>query len=268
MFQYLTDSSAILGEGISISKNGKYLSWVDILGHKVYIRDLTSHEEICLENWKFPSCTFQDESPWVYIAHFRGIDRWNRASGSVENCTTWLEHKPDLRCNDGKMDALGNIWISTMSIDHESSRGALWVWNRKGSPKLLLDQISIPNSIAVNWESQLLYFADSLLGDIFKCSIDSDLNLIHKPSLYFPKQNAIGIPDGSCLDQDGNLWNTRWDGGCIISISPEGQILESIQLPHARPTSVALEDRELFVTFAESIADKGTGRTAKIGLLS
>ena len=104
------------------------------------------------------------------------------------------------------------------------------------------------------------------MGDIFKCSIDSGLNLIDKPSLYFPNQNAIGTPDGSCLDQGGNLWNARWDGGCIISISPEGLLLENIQVPHARPTSVAIENRELFVTFAESIADKGTGRTAKITL--
>jgi sugar lactone lactonase YvrE len=266
LFRYVTESSAILGEGISISRNGKYLSWVDILGHKVYLRDLTSNVEICLENWKFPSCTFQDESQWVYIAHFGGIDRWNRVNGGVENCTTWLEHEPELRCNDGKIDALGNIWISSMSIEHELNRGALWVWNQKESPKLLLDGITIPNSIAVSWESNLLYFTDSYLGDIFKCSIDTDLNLIGTPSLHFSNQNAIGIPDGSCLDSSGNLWNARWDGGCIISISPEGQLLENIQIPHARPTSVAIKDKELFITFAESKTDRGTGRTGKLRL--
>jgi sugar lactone lactonase YvrE len=104
------------------------------------------------------------------------------------------------------------------------------------------------------------------LGDIFKCSIDVDLNLVDKPSLHFSNQNAIGIPDGSCLDSGGNLWNARWDGGCVISISPEGQLLENIQVPHARPTSVAIEDKELFVTFAESKADRGTGRTGKLGI--
>jgi len=266
LFQYVTDSPAVLGEGISISKNGKFLSWVDILSHKFYFRELTSDKQICLEHWKFPSCTFQDESQWVYIAHYGGIDRWNRVSGGVEHCTTWLEHEPALRCNDGKMDELGNIWISTMAIGHELNRGALWVWNRKGNPKLLLGGISIPNSIAVNWDSKLLYFADSHLGDILKCSIGVDLNLIDQPSLHLSNQSADGIPDGSCLDSGGNLWNARWDGGCIISISPKGDLLRNIQTPHARPTSVVIENEELFITFAESKADGGTGRTAKLKL--
>ena len=164
------------------------------------------------------------------------------------------------------MDEFGNIWISTMTIGHELNRGALWVWNRKGNPKLLLDGISIPNSIAVNWDSKLLYFADSNLGDILKCSIGVDLNLIGKPSLHFSNQSANGIPDGSCLDSGGNLWNTRWDGSCIILISPEGQLMRNIQAPHARPTSVVIENEELFITFAESKADRGTGRTAKLKL--
>jgi sugar lactone lactonase YvrE len=266
LFQYVTDSSALLGEGISISLNKEYLCWVDILNHKVYFRNLTTHEELCIESWKFPSCTFQDESQWIYVAHFGGIDRWNRVSGKIENCTKWLEYASDLRCNDGKMDAFGNIWISTMSINHDLNQGAVWVWNRKGNPKLLLNGISIPNSIAVNWASGLLYFADSQLGDIFKCKVEADLNLVGKPSLHFSNQKAAGIPDGSCLDSGGNLWNARWDGGCVISISPEGQLLESIQVPHARPTSVAIEDNELFVTFAESKADQGTGRTGKLAL--
>ena len=54
-----------------------------------------------------------------------------------------------------------------------------------------------------------------------------------------------GSPDGMTVDSEGCLWMCFWDGGCVRRFSPEGEWLETIEMPVSRPTSLAFGGRDL-----------------------
>jgi sugar lactone lactonase YvrE len=62
-----------------------------------------------------------------------------------------------------------------------------------------------------------------------------------------------GYPDGMTVDSEACLWIAFWDGGCVRRFSPEGEWLETVEMPVSRPTSCAFGGAEfdrLYVTSA------------------
>ena len=98
-----------------------------------------------------------------------------------------------------------------------------------------------------------LLFGDSLDGALNRYFIHTDGNLDNAEIWYGPDQN--GGPDGSAIDTEGFVWNARWDGSCLLRLTPDGQVERKIDLPVSRPTSCVFggEDlKTLFITSAQS----------------
>lgn len=61
-----------------------------------------------------------------------------------------------------------------------------------------------------------------------------------------------GVPDGLCIDPDGDVWVAMWDGSLIVRITPTGQISEHITVPVTRPTCPLRLGNQLLTTTARS----------------
>jgi sugar lactone lactonase YvrE len=166
-FSRISNSVTSLGEGISINRNKGRLNWVDISEGKVFCNSLVTGKTEINIDFVLPSCTFQDGKNGVYISHVGGISKIDFEHRTKENCVSWFDIDCGLRCNDGTIDLNGNIWISTMSISHEKNMGKIWFWNLKDKPKLIIDNLTIPNSIAFDSKRKRLYFADSSKNTIY-----------------------------------------------------------------------------------------------------
>lgn len=265
-YEVISSSRATLGEGISIKPNKREVTWVDIDGNKVFWKNLDSNEEGVLSDFELPSCTFSDGDSGTFISHLGGIDWVDKNYRNRQLCTTWFQKDSGLRCNDGKMDLNGNIWISTMSISYLENQGSIWFWDRKNKPILVLDNLSIPNSIAVDEERNKIYFADSAQQVIYHGSLTSDRNRIDSIKTFF--SSRVGTPDGSTLDRQGNLWNTRWDASSVLKISPNGEVLGEVDTPFLRPTSCVFSHKnsDLLVTSASTQNDVNSGHTVRIAM--
>jgi sugar lactone lactonase YvrE len=65
-------------------------------------------------------------------------------------------------------------------------------------------------------------------------------------------KEGIGA-DGSCIDAEACIWNANWDGSRIVRYSPEGEVLQTIELPFSKPTSCVFggaDGNTLFITSA------------------
>jgi sugar lactone lactonase YvrE len=262
-FELLSNSRAELGEGISITQSKNQIMWVDILGNRVFTKNLGTEKEQVFTKFLHPSCTFPDGENGFFISHSNGISWVDFQGRNLQHCVSWFSSDSGLRCNDGTMDGNGNIWISTMSTEQLKNKGTIWFWNRKSKPIKIIDNLTIPNSIAVDHERKRLYFADSLDHSIYFLDIKSEG---HMGSLNDFYTSSLGVPDGSTLDSEGNLWNTRWDGSSIIKITPDGNLDLKISVPFARPTSCIFgkSTNQLYVTSATFPDDKNSGYSVSL----
>lgn len=61
-----------------------------------------------------------------------------------------------------------------------------------------------------------------------------------------------GVPDGSCIDADGCLWNARFGGARVIRIAPDGSVDAEVALPVTNPTSCTFGGPEMPTPFVTS----------------
>ncbi len=75
--------------------------------------------------------------------------------------------------------------------------------------------------------------------------------------IYVPE--AIGKPDGLCVDKEGLLWIALWGGGSVIRVNPvNGQIVSQINLPASKTSCPCFAGErldELVVTSASEGID-------------
>jgi L-arabinonolactonase len=102
----------------------------------------------------------------------------------------------------------------------------------------IVDRIQTTNSIAWTLDGRRMYLADSAAKTIWTHSYDpqaprllSDRQVLCK---YPPDQDFV--PDGSCVDSDGFLWNAVWchgdEPGKVHRIDPAtGDVVLTVRMP-------------------------------------
>jgi sugar lactone lactonase YvrE len=191
------------------------------------------------------------------------------------NFTHLLDPEPDRpfnRSNDSGTDSKGRFWFGTMqnnmapdgsALEIRASSGALYRVEHGLSVTKQLDNVAVPNSITWSPDGRIFYFCDTLEKTIFAYDYDADTGTItgRRTFALFPR----GVPDGSCVDADGCLWNARWGGGCVVRFTPDGKVDRIVEVPVSRVTSCAFGGPAfdtLFITTAWHGAD-AVGRAAE-----
>ena len=72
-------------------------------------------------------------------------------------------------------------------------------------------------------DKRTFYFGDSLRNVIFAYDYDDNAGTLRNRRVLLERY-PHGVPDGSCIDADGCLWNTRFGGARVIRIAPNGSV--------------------------------------------
>ena len=115
------------------------------------------------------------------------------------------------------------------------------------------------NGIGLSPDGRTLYHVDSTTKGIWVHDVAADgsvSNRRHIGRAAFER----GIPDGMCVDADGNLWVAHVGGRRVVKLSPAGDELDQIPVPAKAVTSAAfggpdLED--LYIVTADNLEDTG-----------
>jgi sugar lactone lactonase YvrE len=258
--KYRSKTRCRLGEGVDFHNETGKLAWVDIELGRVIVSDLQMSEEEIYEDFVFPTKTFFDKAGALYVLHQQGISRFHAERRTFKIESKWPWAMDGLRFNDATRIDEKTYCVSTLSTKSVSGAGAVWLWSIDESPNRLVSNLDIPNSIVYDSVQDRLYYCDSKTKVISFLSLnkgDSNLN----PCIF--SDGGIGEPDGSTIDEAGNLWNCRWDGGSILIFDTSGNQTQSIQLLTTRPTSCKLstDGNYLIVTSASLGASPVDGHT-------
>jgi sugar lactone lactonase YvrE len=114
------------------------------------------------------------------------------------------------------------------------------------------NEFGISNTMAWTADGSTFYFGDTLEQTLYAFDFDTEAGAVSNRRL-FAVTKEHGLPDGSCIDEEGYIWNARFAGGCLLRYAPNGGIDRVMDLPVSNPTSCTFggpDRRTLFVTSA------------------
>ena len=240
-----------LAEGPFWSQSGQALYWVDIPACQVWCWHQETNET---RYWTLPekvSAVFTTQSDRLLVALAGSVAYLDKETGELEYLCELDSDIEGNRSNDAKCDPNGTLWVGTMDDAEKSVSGRLWKVTPEGKKTKMLDGIGIANTLAWDESRGRFYFGDSMARKIHAFPYP-EFQDIRSQTAFLEVEEGIGA-DGSCIDLDGCLWNAHWDGSRVVCYSPEGKVLQMIELPFSKPTSCVLggkDGKTLFITSA------------------
>lgn len=226
----------------------QHLYWIDVPGPMLHRRASDGSRT----SWVLPSeigCVVLRAGGGAVVGLRSGLHTLDLASGRV---TFYVDDDrgTTTRYNDGKCDDRGRLWIGTLD-DGAQARGRLYRVEADGSISAVRDGVICSNGINWSPDRRVMYWVDSRTHTIFAFDFDLDAGEIRNARPFFRDEH--GMPDGLTVDSNGHIWCAWWDGWRVTRITPDSRVVQTLELPVARPTSVAFGGprfETLFVTSA------------------
>jgi sugar lactone lactonase YvrE len=131
--------------------------------------------------------------------------------------------------------------------DWGKSTGQLWRIDTKGKVSRLAAGMGTTNGIEVSPDGKTLYVNESVQRNIWAFPITADG--IGEKRLV-KKFDDHGF-DGMRCDVDGNLYVTRYGKGTVVKLSPEGKVLQEVDVLGSAPSNLCFggpDGRTVYVT--------------------
>lgn len=239
----VADVKAVLGEGPAWVTSEQALYWLDIKGRRLFrINDKEFRE------WPTPmrvgSIAPRDGGGFI-----AGTDGgFYTVEVGDELAFTRLfdpeEDLPDNRFNDGKVDRDGRFWAGTMDDTEQAAVGTLYRLEDINGSTIIDQGYGVTNGPAFSPSGDWMYHTDSVRRRIYRFPLAPDGTVgAREIFLHFSAQE--GYPDGMTVDAEGCLWVAFWDGWAVRRFGPDAALLDTIEVPVQRPTSIAFGGPDL-----------------------
>ena len=245
-----------LGEGPLWSVDEQKLYWVDILGNSFSRFDPASDKQEVFQVGLPIGVLAQRASGGLVMATKNGFAFWNEQQKELKYIAQPYADDPNMRFNDGAVDARGRFWAGSMTFDEQPEKGTLYRLDPDGSLHVMVQKVGVSNGIGWSPDNTIMYFTDSHPSQrtIFAYDYDIETGSIANGRVFYAQGlNDKGSPDGLTVDSQGFIWSAFWDGAKIVRFDPAGQIERTIEMPVLRPTSCVFGGAgltELYITSA------------------
>jgi sugar lactone lactonase YvrE len=259
------DAHAELAEGPLWDVDRQVLWWVDITAGRVHRFDPGSGSDTITEIGRAVGCVALCEDGRLVIAASDALLTLDPETGAIETLATFEPDSVARRCNDGKPDPQGRLWIDRLAFDRAPGASSLVRFcpsgpgpNSEFALETILRGLTIPNGLDWTASGKLMYFVDSPRRVISVFDFDPATGSIANgrpfarvdESLGLP---ASGVPDGLTVDAEDCVWAAVWGGGCVLRFAPDGSLLGRIDVPVAQVSSCAFggaDMADLYITTA------------------
>ena len=233
----VADVHAILGEGPVWVEREAALYWVDIKGSRVFRID----EAGAFREWTppFRVTSLAPRAAGGFIGGTEhGIAHIDLEASRFDIVADLEAHLPDNRFNDGKVDRQGRFWAGSMDDFEQQSSGTLYRLTPGADAAVIDGNYKVTNGPAFSLDGSLMFHSDTARQVTYLFDVDADGNATNRRA-FLQFGEGDGYPDGMTVDAEGCLWIAFWDGWCVRRFSADGEWLQTIELPVARPTSCA-----------------------------
>lgn len=250
--QLIANIDAELLEGPVFDKVKNILYFVSILDFKVYRYSPVTGELVFIQLASPASCVFLSSEFGVVAASTLGFYTLDFISLTAKKLFR-IDIPPNLRFNDGIIDARGRFLIGTMGYPEVIENAGSLLSYSEGDLKTLISGTTISNGIAFTKDSQKMFFIDTPTRTVKEYKYDQETGSCeyNNDLIYFQEK---GVPDGMDIDDNGYLWIAEWGGYCVsVWNSSSGKNIGKIEIPSENVTSVCFDNSgNLYVTAARS----------------
>ena len=257
-FELFSDSRDAVGESPVWSVAEQALYWVDIEGRCIHRQDWQTRTQQTWQLQERIGCIALSTKGTVIAAMESGVFEVTLLTAPQATVTSLatIEHpESDMRFNDGRCDAKGRFWISTMvrNMGLSSKAGGIYCLDENGLRGPVMKGFITANGMAFSPDNKTAYLSDSHPSEqqIYQHRFDLEHGTWGPAETLVDMKPLPGRPDGAAVDTQGCYWICGNDAGQIHRFSRRGDLLESLRLPMSKPAMCAFggpELRHLFVT--------------------
>lgn len=249
------------GEGVYWNPTDGLVWWTDIKGCALWSYDPVSKESHKYNMSESICCFAPRREGGLIIAYTDRIALNEPGTNEETTIFSFETDNPHTRLNDGKTDRQGRFIVGGMNEGTGEANSSVVCVDTDLSVKKLFGGLSCANSICFSPDGRRMYFADTPDRKILVYDYDTNTGLPSNPKVYVVMDNEPGLPDGSCIDAEGGLWNAEWEGHCVVRVAPDGTIDCIIEVPVWKPTCCAFGGPNLdtlFITSSRLMSDNET----------
>ena len=250
--------------------------WMDIDQHQIHQHNIRADNDATHRVWQLPLEARYDigaialaDNGDLMLALRAGIASFNpdeapknispeiRIPAPYDTSTT--------RFNDGGVDAQGRWWIGSLYAP-KTYAGAHLFCLEHGVLKPILGElaniepyknwgITTANGWAMSPDGTTMYHADTQAHTVYRYDFDASVPVetaLSNRTVFFQTLDTRGTdapyqgrPDGAAVDSEGNYWLALYEGGQIVKIAPNGEIVQKIPLPAKAPTMLCFGGADL-----------------------
>jgi gluconolactonase len=189
----------------------------------------------------------------------RGVFVYDPRTKKVSDYVRYFQNENFHGPNDLIFDHEGGLYFTDpWGTSPANPRGGLYYVSPGGKEvRRLLNNLHFPNGVCLSPDDKNLYIGDCTANVVLTAPVESPGVI----NIGFTRVSTFlgggWGPDGSCVDEEGNLYQSHYGAGRVVVIDPNGFIIGNIQLPEgegAQTTNccfgVGRDSKTLYITEA------------------
>ena len=247
-----------IGEGAVWDDRAGVLWWVDIPPGLIHRHDPATGANDTFEFGEPVGCLAVREPGGLVLATRTGFWFFDPETGERHHINDPEAELPENRFNDGTTDLQGRFWAGTMREDGplDAPTGTFWRLDPDLTVTRWRDGVFTANCMAFSPDGRRMYFGDSHrpVRTIWCADYDTDTGTPGEPRVFVDTSPLDGRPDGGTTDAEGCYWQAGIEGWALYRHSPDGELLQTVNLPVEKPTKPTFGGADLDILFVTSLS--------------
>jgi L-arabinonolactonase len=247
------------GEGIFWSAADSLVWWTDIEGRALWSYDPVTTESVRHQMAERVCCFAPRASGGFILAYADRVALFDPQTGQETLVCSFEPDNSQTRLNDGRTDRAGRLIVGGMNEVSGKADSSVLCIDTDLSVRQLITDVSCANSTCFAPDGRTMYFADTPDREILAFDYDDTTGDVSNRRVHASFKDEPGLPDGSCVDAEGGVWNAEWEGRRVVRIAPDGSLDRIIEVPVWKPTCCAFGGPDLdtlFITTSRLMSDE------------
>jgi len=237
--ELVIDCRNVLGEGVLWDVAAGRLHWVDIESSELWTLDPISSHVLTHKTPERLTCLAPRRVGGFVTAFASGFAFYDPATDAREDVAAFEPDRTMTRLNDGRTDRQGRFVAGGFDEKNGAFISSVVRLDPDRRVTKLFDEVACANGICFSPDGRTMYFADSPARKMWSFDYDPESGAVSNRRELSTFDGQPGLPDGSCIDDAGCIWNAQWNGGRVVRFTPDGRVDQIVPVPVPNPTCVA-----------------------------